>query len=147
VATLSSQHLEFIIDRPWLVRGARYDPETLTNFLILSGFYIFYTLCGLLNYFLAIWPLAKQLKPALWMQAIVYLLCSLGVYLGLVRRLNSWEGVTDPGKVGHLVLHALGSPSSDGLIAGFAVVLWLAYWVMDLAVDGYMCRLEARKAA
>jgi uncharacterized membrane protein len=64
----------------------------------------------------------------------VLALCSAGVVLGRFARLNSWDAVTRPGQLVHLLLsHAadpLASRRALAATAGYAVFLVLAYVVL-----------------
>ena len=126
---------------------ARYNHDAVVNFLILTGFYIFYRGSGLLAFFLSIWPLDRLARRKLSAQITIikiigFPLCALGVYLGLIRRYNSWDVVhrhfisniiTDAGE-------ALSHPFSLILIVGLAVVLWVLYLAFDIWMDGLAWR-------
>ncbi len=107
-------------------------------------FYIFYSGIGLLTFALAIRPIVwlmreKRLTPWLWAIPF-FLLMSLGVYLGLILRLNSWDIFTRPAFVWASIVTALSRPSLVALIVAFASFLWFVYIVMDIWVDGLVCK-------
>jgi uncharacterized membrane protein len=64
----------------------------------------------------------------------VLALCSAGVVLGRFARLNSWDAVTRPGQLVHLLLAHAGDPLASrralAATAGYAVFLVLAYVVL-----------------
>ena len=74
----------------------------------------------------------------------IFLLCSAGIYLGRVHRLNSWDAITSPGSL----LHAFSARLADPLARPEAIValvgamglLFVAYLVLytvsDLRPDG-----------
>lgn len=109
-------------------------------------FYAFYSGIGALTFVLAIRPIAwvmrqKHLTP--WVWAIpFFLLMSLGVYLGLILRLNSWDIITRPEYVWVSVMDTLRNHGLMFIVTAFAGFLWLVYFVMDIWVDGLMLRLR-----
>lgn len=118
--------------------------------LAATAFYCVYTGCGMLCFFLAVWPLDHRFKMVLGkfrmlFGATVFLLCSLGVYLGLVERYNSW----DPAKLSRLkaiigdVSTVLRHPVLVGLILLYGAMLWISYAVFDVWMDGLIFRVAA----
>ncbi len=73
----------------------------------------------------------------------MFLLVSAGVFLGLMRRLNSWDVVTGPARVWHAVNAIAHSPWDIGFIAAFAIFLWLAFLVTDILDRRVYPALEA----
>ena len=73
-----------------------------------------------------------------------FLLTSLGVYLGLIVRLNSWDIVTRPGRVLDIAVRAVLNPLLLETILVFAFLLWLLYETVDIWVDGLMDRLRGK---
>jgi uncharacterized membrane protein len=70
--------------------------------------------------------------------AIVIPLTAVGVYLGRVVRLNSWDALLEPGSVASTVLGALANPLDHGralvfvaLFAGFLAVAYATYERLD----------------
>jgi uncharacterized membrane protein len=112
-------------------------------------FFLCYSGFGVLCLLYAIRP-AEQLltrlrvqKP-LWM-APLFLLTSLGVYLGLIVRLNSWDFATRPAHVWRTTWVALASPRIFETIVIFAVLLWLCYEIASIWADGLALRLKKRR--
>jgi uncharacterized membrane protein len=66
---------------------------------------------------------------------------SLGVYLGLVLRFNSWEIATGPAKIWKAVVEVGGHPLLALFILAFGAFLWAAYEVLDIWLDGLKHRL------
>ena len=69
---------------------------------------------------------------------------SLGVYLGLIERLNSWNVVNHPAYVLRVTLIALTTPHLVRVISAFAVLLWIIYQLGDVWADGMALRLRKR---
>jgi uncharacterized membrane protein len=117
--------------------------------MVYTLFYMFYSGIGLLTFALAIRPIAwvmRHLRLTLWVWAMpFFLLMSLGVYLGLILRLNSWDLLTRPGFVWESVMGVLFSPTILAFIVPFAAFLWFVYLVMDIWFDGLACRLRAKE--
>lgn len=122
-----------------------------TGYAIYALFYMFYSGIGLLTFALAIRRIAwvmRQRRLTLWIWAMPFvLLMSLGVYLGLILRLNSWDIISNPHIVWASIVSTLTRPALVSLIGAFAGFLWFVYLVMDIWVDGLVCRFRAGKGA
>ena len=70
---------------------------------------------------------------------------SLGVYLGLIERLNSWNVVNRPQQVWREALYALRSHTLLFSIMVFAALLWALYKAVDIWVDGVAERIPGIK--
>jgi uncharacterized membrane protein len=122
------------------------------DFLLMTGFYLLYTGCGLLTFFLAVWPLdrlaRRRLRNWVWpLQALIFALCALGVYLGLIDRFNSWD-LAHPARLYAILetsLRVQQRPLLFGFILGFGAILWLLYTFFDIWMDGAAWRLRARR--
>lgn len=137
------RHFIDLISRdPDMIRSGMRDKQTLLDFLGLATFYVIYSGTGLLTFSMSIWPLAQITRPRWWAKLVFFLLCALGVYLGLIKRLNTWNLWTRPIAVLHYSLDALSHPVLLLLIIGLAAALWLNYWVFEVFVDGLMLRLR-----
>ncbi len=119
--------------------------------MIYTLFYMFYSGIGVLTFALAIRPVAqvlKERKMSTWMLTLpFFLLMSLGVYLGLILRLNSWDIVTRPEFVWASIVATLGRPGLISLIAAFAAFLWALFLATDIWIDGFRCRLTRKPIA
>jgi uncharacterized membrane protein len=110
------------------------------------AFFLAYSGFGMLCFVLAIRPVnrlvqERGLKPA-WLAIPFYLAISLGVYLGLILRLNSWDLLTRPH---HVALAAIAATMNQALMAvvvAFAAVLALAFLIGDIWMDGLALRLS-----
>lgn len=131
---------------------AHQSREAVFDFFLETGFYVFYSGTGLLTLFLAVWPLDRLARHRLgrweWpAQGLVFLVCALGVYLGLVNRFNSWDLAHADGlrAVGNSVQEVAARPLLIALIGGFGLILWLLYVLFDIWMDGAALRLHNRR--
>jgi uncharacterized membrane protein len=136
-------YLSDLLRIPNLANAPKHNPIFLFDFLGMTAFYVFYTGCGLICFYLAIYPLDMLFNPSWVMRPLFFFLCSLGVYLGLVDRFNSWQVIRHPHAILHAIHQALENPLLLILMAGFSVLLWLLYGVFGLTMDGL--RLRYRK--
>lgn len=109
-------------------------------------FYLAYSGFGMVCFTAAIRPVARQaarrkLMPNLWATPF-FLLVALGVYMGLIVRLNSWDILKRPGHVWDVAVGAMTNPALLKVIVIFALLLWLGYFLMDAWADGMMARLQ-----
>ena len=129
------------------------DRAAILSLLMVTTFYLLYSGAGLWTFFLAVWPLDRLTRRrlgrvTLLLQAALFSLCALGVYLGLVWRFNT-KDVLHPhlvAEVLQVVLVTLQRPALDLLILAFAGVLWLLYAFFDIWMDGALARIRARAA-
>jgi uncharacterized membrane protein len=111
-------------------------------------FFLAYSGTGLLLFTLAIRPVERGVRstgrnPIVY-APFLFFLVSLGVYLGLIVRLNSWDLWNRPLFVGKTAVQALLSPTLLISILIFAVLLWIIYEAVDLWVDGVATRLPVK---
>ncbi len=123
-----------------------YSPKTQLAAARIALFYLLYSSVGVLCYTLSIRPIARLLRRAhsnLLLLAIpFFFLTSLGVYMGLIVRLNSWQIITQPRIVWGVAVHALTTPHLLKTITVFAGLLWLLYEIVNIWVDGVALRLK-----
>lgn len=132
--------LEVVVTNPAVFLLARHDEQALFQFLSISVFYILYSGSGMLTFFLAIWPVDQVFKIPAWGKAIFFLLCSLGVYLGLVKRYNSWQVVHHSVDIVQSAFAAIAKPGVDLLMVAFAATLWVTYFIFEIFMDGLELR-------
>lgn len=113
-------------------------------------FFVCYSAFGIFCLVFSIRPaeqfLAKQgIHKILWMPPL-FLLTSVGVYLGLIVRLNSWDILYRPAIVFHVARNALVSPLLLKTIGIFAFLLWVCYEIANIWADGLMLRFKPKRA-
>jgi uncharacterized membrane protein len=110
--------------------------------------FLAYSVIGILCFTLSIRPVEQVLKQArvqlLLLAVPFFLLISLGVYMGLIVRLNSWEIVNRPLHVWNVAVHAVTTPLLLQTIVAFAIVLWLIYQAVNIWVDGVALRFHKK---
>jgi uncharacterized membrane protein len=134
--------IEYIVLDPDQVRAAKYDKRGLVYFLSMSIFYVLYSGIGLLTLSLSLWPLDRILRVSRAFKAVFFFICGLGVYMGLIRRLNTWDLWDRPALVFRTGLDALSHPLLVALIVSFALAIWLNYWIFEVFVDGLLSRWQ-----
>jgi uncharacterized membrane protein len=72
---------------------------------------------------------------------------SLGVYLGLLPRLNSWDIFGDPGAIWPRIVNVFTTPALLGAVIVFGAILWATYEAVDLWIDGLLDRLGISRGA
>jgi len=132
--------------------AVRSSHDAVVRLLVSTAFYIAYSGSGLLAFFLAIWPLDKLVRErapsrATALTVLIFALCALGVYLGLIHRYNTWD-LVNPSTLPS-VLHTVATVFTRRfvtvLMVGFTGVLWLLYFGFDIWMDGLTLRLKARR--
>jgi uncharacterized membrane protein len=125
------------------------DSGATVDLMMHTLFYMCYSGFGLLTFALAVRPIARLFRNSgadLWVWGFpLFILNSLGVYLGLVLRFNSWEMLTQPSKIWASVASISSRPVLLSFIIAFAGFLWLAYVIMDIWVDGFIVRWKQIK--
>lgn len=125
---------------------ARIDPETAIVLMAYTAFYFLYATVGMLAFALAIRPVAAALRRAglgtLSFGALLFGLMSLGVYLGLIRRYNSWDLLHRPREIADASLALMNHPALSLFLVAFALFLWVGYVAIDIWIDGLLFRLR-----
>lgn len=113
-------------------------------------FYICFSGLGVLTFALAIRPVARLAREkglTLWVWGMpLFLLNSIGVYLGLIRRFNTWDLITRPEDIWTAAVGILDRPTLATLVIIFAAFLWLVYLAMDIWLDGLSLRRSCKKS-
>jgi uncharacterized membrane protein len=149
---LLTEWRHFLFDNFYTTLRDRSDTPT-TRLLVAQQmlFFLAYSGVGVLCYTLAIRPIERLLRGTritpLLLAPPFFFFTSLGVYMGLIRRLNSWQVVTEPRLVWDVAVHALTTPLLLRVIVVFAALLWLLYEIVDIWVDGVAQRLKRGSAA
>lgn len=113
-------------------------------------FFLCYSGFGVLCFALSIRPVEWLLRRAkinpLLLAVPFFFLNALGVYMGLIVRLNSWDIVTRPDYVLEVAFNAVRNPLLLQTILCFAALLWLMYETVDIWLDGLQTRLSRWRA-
>jgi uncharacterized membrane protein len=138
------RHLLSAVERHDLWTRAHTDPWAAKRLAFWLGVSIFYVAAGAITFTLSVRPVkalacARGVAAPLWAGPF-FALISLGVYLGLVVRLNSWDLLTRPAVVLDSAAGALARPFLLAAILLFGLFLWLVYEVLDIWVDGCALR-------
>ena len=138
------RHYLLTLDADNLYLRSRLDSNATLWLMIYTAFYFCYSAVGMLAFALAIRPMAQLLKSrgyTAWIWGIpFFLLMSVGVYLGLILRYNSWDLITRPSEVWNSVLELTRHPLLVRFIVVFGGFLWLAYTAIDIWIDGFIGR-------
>jgi len=141
------RHFLMELDQSNLYLQSRLNPSVTLLLMFYTAFYFCYSAVGMLAFALAIRPVAALLRRVgarTWVWGLpLFLLMSVGVYLGLVMRFNSWELLTRPGEIWASVERLALRPRLSAFIVFFGAFLWLAYGVIDIWIDGLLARLRA----
>lgn len=140
------RHLLSAVEREALLTRAADDPRAAAWLVLRTTLALLYSAAGALTFALSIRPVQALARMAgiatrLW-AAPFFLLMSLGVYLGLVVRFNSWEAFTKPVEVVQTITDVAGRPLLAGAILLFGFILWVAYIAADIWVDGFALRWQ-----
>ncbi len=142
------RHFLVTVDGRNLFMRARVDSAYLIELISLSLFYFLYSSFGMLMFALAIRPVERAvvkggLALRLWAFPF-FATVSLGVYLGLILRFNSWDLLTRPGMVWSAIIELTARPLLSAFIVAFGAFLWLCYELLDIWIDGFHCRFARR---
>ena len=144
------RHWLRMMDRSNISSRLATDSGTALSFMTYTLFYLGFSSAGMLTFALAIRPVAHVMKARganLWVWGIpLFLLCSVGVYLGLILRFNSWEMISRPGDVWAAVVLLMDHPVLTSFLIAFAAGLWILYIIVDIWIDGLSARLKRRRA-
>lgn len=139
------RHLLDLVERNHLYTRGKSDPQYLFSIGLFAFFYFCYSGFGVLALTLSIRPVERMLRawrlPFLLLAPFLFLLLSVGVYLGLILRYNSWDLWTRPGVIGRTLVGIPFRPVLSFSILVFALVLWGLYEALDIWVDGVRERL------
>lgn len=127
-----------------IYRQADTNHAALFRLNVAAMYYIMYSGLGVLCFTLAIRPVERAfrllgLKFPLF-APFLFLFISIGVYLGLILRLNSWYVITRPMVVFHSILGITHSKALILAIIVFMIVIWGLYEGLDLWLDAFLDR-------
>ena len=124
------------------------NPNDLSVLRVLkqASFFVAYSGFGVLCFTLAIRPVSGLIERRGWRPLLLaipfFFAVSLGVYLGLILRLNSWDLVTNPLGVVAASLRAILNPVLLLVMIAFAGFLAMLYVVCDIWFEGLAFRLS-----
>lgn len=151
---LLSEWRHIILDPHWepiLSAAHGRDNWAMLSLAKWALFFLTYSGAGVLLFVLAVRPIEQWMRasgrPMLLVAPFLFFATSLGVYLGLIVRLNTWDLWRRPEFVWDTARHALLYPPLLASIAVFAVVLWVVYEAVDLWVDGLVLRFKRTRPA
>jgi uncharacterized membrane protein len=134
------RHFLFSVDQQNLVLQSTFSKTAFINLMAMSMFYLAYSGFGVLTFALSIRPLeriARSAGAATWFWRLPFFVAlSLGVYLGLILRFNSWDLIQKPAQVWASIIELGGRPLLGLFIVGFGVFLWALYESVDIWIDG-----------
>lgn len=140
------RHLLDAVDRNHLYTRGESDPQYLFDIGLIAFFYFCYSGFGVLALTLSVRPIEYLLRC--WrlsfpiIAPLLFQLLSLGVYLGLILRYNSWNLWRRPAVVWATMAAIPFRPVLSFSIVVFGLVLWGLYEALDIWVDGVKERLE-----
>lgn len=141
-----ARHFLTAVERDALWTRARHEREVAMQLALAGSVAMLYSAVGALTFALSIRPVKAWIRLAgvrtAWCVPPFFLLVSLGVYLGLVVRFNSWDLLTRPGKVLETIAGVADRPLLVGTIVLFAAFLWVVYEVNDIWIDGFSLRWQ-----
>lgn len=148
---LLTEWRHFFTDSPLVyLRDTAVTPRDQLRIARLGFFFLLYSGYGILCYGLAIYPVENALRQmriqATLLAPFLFFLISIGVYLGLIVRLNSWEAITRPLLLWGSVLHVFHSAYLLKIVVIFAALLWLLYEILSIWFDGVLWRLRKRSS-
>jgi uncharacterized membrane protein len=139
-----NRHFFDAIERYNLWSRAHHEPDAAMGLGLRAGVALLYSSVGALTFTLSIRPIKFWIRSFGVRTSLgalpFFLLVSLGVYLGLVLRLNSWDLFTRPDVVLAMAVNVANRPLLMLTILLFACFLWVAYEVCDIWVDGFKGR-------
>jgi len=126
----------------------QWDMDSRILLMGLTLFYVCYSGAGVFAFALSVRPMVRllknwELRPWLW-GIPFFILVSMGVYLGLIHRFNSWNILDQFGTIWATVLELGHRPELFSFIVLFAGVLWLVYLFADIWIDGFVHRFKKR---
>lgn len=138
------------LDSGNLYLRATQDSVLFIKLVIGSLFYFLYALFGMLTFAMAIRPIERlAIKRGILVKfwAVPFFAAvSLGVYLGLVLRFNSWDFATSPARIWQSVVEVGGRPLLAAMILAFGAFLWASYESADIWLDGLKHRVLRGKS-
>ncbi len=144
------RHYLYRLDARNLYLQSQLDAGMTLDLMRDTVFYFCYSGIGMLAFALAVRPMARVASKngvPTWVLGVpLFLLLSVGVYLGLVLRYNSWDLLARPAEVWASIADLAGRPRLTAFIVLFGGFLWLAYLAIDVWIDGLLLRLGRERS-
>ena len=138
------RHFLHLLDSRDLFLRSQVNNSLYVPLLELSLFYMLYSGFGMATFTLAIRPIERLMRKKsipMWCWAMPFFtMVSLGVYLGLVPRFNSWDLIHHSSIIWNVTQDILTHPKLAAFIVLFGMFLWIAYEALDLWIDGFSDR-------
>ncbi|MGV3725014.1 MAG: DUF1361 domain-containing protein [Actinomycetota bacterium] len=140
------RHLLF--DSRWepMLDAAHRSPVEMYNTAKWALFFLVYSALGVIFFVLAVRPMEHWLRskgqlPYLY-APFFFFLVSLGVYLGLIKRFNTWDLLGRPMFIWNTAVQGVTSQPILLAIGVFGLILWALYEAGDIWVDGVASRFK-----
>jgi uncharacterized membrane protein len=138
------RHFLVTLDASNLYLRSQVDHRITLLLMLYTAFFFCYSAVGMLAFALAIRPVDRLVRkdgnvPWVW-GTLLFLLVSLGVFLGLVPRFNSWNLATHPARIFTTIGVVFHHPVLSAFLVVFAGMLWLMYVAIDIWIDGFLLR-------
>lgn len=140
------RHLLF--DSRWepMLDAAHRSPVEMYQTAKWALFFLVYSGLGVILFVLGVRPMEHWLRskgqlPYLY-APFFFFLVSLGVYLGLIKRFNTWDLLGRPMFIWNTAVQGVTSQPILLAISVFALILWGLYEAGDIWVDGVAARFK-----
>lgn len=141
--------LEIVDYEGWAIRAPG-QPALYFPICVWGVAFFFYALFGVLTLVGAVRPIEELLRcrlaPWVWAPPL-FLLVSIGVYLGLILRFNSWDLLARPGLIVSAIADIFGRPILLGSVLFFTLVQWAIYEAVDLWLEAAYARWRTLRGA
>jgi uncharacterized membrane protein len=138
------RHFLASVDGAGMYLRTNLDSVQTLHLMFRTAFYFVFSGTGMIAFALAIRPmaaLARSRSAHWWTLGIpLFVTLSLGIYLGLILRYNSWDLLMRPAEVFASIGALSERPRLSVFIVAFGGFLWLAYFVLDVWIDGLIAR-------
>ena len=143
------RHFLYGMDKRNLYVQSGTNERVLFHLCTFAVFYMLYSGYGALALTIAIRPIERLLQRRrvkfFLVAPFLFVLLSLGVYLGLIVRLNSWDLWARPWHVWASIAGIPRHPLLVSAILAFGLFLWGLYEAIDIWLDGVQQRLRPSK--
>ena len=145
------RHLFDAIEDQDLWSRAAHSPNARFWLALRSIVLVVYGSVGALTFGLAIRTVREALDEAGVrtgrLLPVFFVIVSIGVYLGLIQRLNSWDVLTRPERVIVNAIDVLRAPRRLLAVTLGGGVLWTVYEIVDVWIDGAKLRWTRVRAS